>query len=101
MPFQCIPNKFALQVTGLNAAGAAQIPTSWDVMLLASIDGIAYNEASLIVEHVNTANGNGDVVWQPTTAKSFYICRFLLVKVKSLVLGAAATRIKVSVLGDK
>jgi len=101
IPLYPIPNKYALQVTGLDAAGAVQVPTSWDVLLLASLDNLAYNEASLIVEHVNTSNGNGDVVWQNTSTKSFYVCRFLLVKVKALVLGASATRIRVSVLGDK
>jgi len=92
-------NKWAIQVTGLDANGAIAAPTSWDVMLLGSLDNIAYNETSLIAEHVNTSSSNGDVVWQTTSSKSFYLCRFCLIKVKALVLGATATKIRVTIMG--
>lgn len=93
-----IPTKYAIQVSGFDAAGNVVSPTSWDVLLLGSLDGKTYNEASKILEHVNTSNGNGDVVY---SGGSFYPVRFWAIKCKALVLGATATSIKVTVLGVK
>lgn len=93
---QSIPTKYAIQVTGVNAAGAAAAPTAWDVLLLASLDGVTYNEASVILQHVNTANGNGDVVF---SAEKFYPARYWAIKCKALTLGATAVKIKVAVIG--
>lgn len=91
-----IPSKYSMEVVGLNAAGAVVAPSAWDVLLLASLDGKVYNEASKILEHVNTSNGNGDVVF---SAGNFYPARFWAVKCKALTLGALATKISVSILG--
>jgi hypothetical protein len=93
-----IPTKYSLQVTGVDAAGAAAAPSAWDVLLLASLDGVTYTEASKILEHVNTSNGNGDVVF---SAGSFYPARAWAIKCKALTLGATATKIKVAILGVK
>ena len=95
---QAIPSKYSMQVTGVDVNGAAAAPTSWDVLLLASLDGLVYNEASKILEHVNTSQGNGDVVF---SAGSFYPSLFWQVKCKALVLGATAVKIKVRILGIK
>ena len=93
---QSIPTKYAIQVTGVDAADAAAAPTAWDVLLLASLDGVTFNEASKIVQHVNTANGNGDVVF---SAEKFYPARYWAIKCKALTLGATAVKIKVAVIG--
>jgi hypothetical protein len=93
---QSIPTKYSLQVTGVDAAGAAAAPTAWDVLLLASLDGVTYNEASKIIEHVNGTNGNGDVLF---TQDKFYPARFWAIKCKALTLGAPAVKIKAAVLG--
>ena len=97
-PAQAIPTKYALQVTGVDAAGAAAAPTSWDVMLIGSLNKTVFNEASKIIEHVNTAQGNGDTLY---SAGSFYPARYWKMKCKALVLGATCVKIKVEVLGVK
>ena len=100
-PFMLIPQKWALQVTGLTALNVVAVPTSWTVNLVASIDGIAFNATSLIVAHVGGVNANGDVVWNLTSSKTFYLARYAQVQVAALTLGATATKIRVSVIGDR
>lgn len=95
-----IPAKWSLQVTGLDATNAKQTPTSWDVIVQPSLDLIGFNDMTApMLEHVNTANGNGDVVWAGTTSIAFFPVRALIVHVKSLVLGASATKIRVTLVG--
>ncbi len=93
-----VPTKYSMQVTGVDANGAAAAPTSWDVLLLASLDGVTYIEASKILEHVNTSHSNGQVIF---SAGSFYPARAWAVKCKALDLGATAVKIKVAILGVK
>jgi len=93
-----VPTRYSMQVTGVDANGDAAAPTAWDVLLLASLDGVTYTEASKIIQHVNTSNGNGDVVF---SAGSFYPARAWAVKCKTLTLGATAVKIKVAILGVK
>ena len=100
-PFMLIPQKWALQVTGLTALNVVAVPTSWTVNLVASLDGIAFNATSLIVAHVGGVNANGDVVWNLTSSKTFYLARYAQVQVAALTLGATATKIRVSVVGDR
>jgi hypothetical protein len=90
-----------MSVIGLDAAGAVQAPTSWDVLLLASLTGLNFPDTSLILEHVNTSQANGDVVW-PTvsTVSPFRDAAYIRVKIKALVLGASATKIRVNVRGS-
>lgn len=98
IPAQAIPSKYSLEVVGVDSADAVAAPTSWDVLLIPSLSGKVYDEGSKILEHVNTANNNGGVVF---SAGSFYPARFWQIKCKSLVLGATATKIKVMVVGIK
>lgn len=97
IPAQAIPSKYALEVVGYDAAGAVLAPTSWDVLLLGSLTGAVYPETSKILEHINTAQANGDLVW---SAGSFYPARYWQIKCKALVLGGAA-KIVVNILGVK
>ena len=100
-PFQLIPQKWALQVTGLTAANVVAAPTAWTVNLVASIDGISFNATSLIVAHVSGVNANGDVVWALTSTKTFYLCRFAQIQLTNTNLGATATKLRISVIGDQ
>ena len=96
-PAQAIPTKFSLEVVGYDAAGAVLAPTSWDILLLGSLTGKVYTEKSKILEHVNTAQDNGDTVY---SGANFYPARFFQIDCKALVLGGAA-KIVVMVLGVK
>ena len=97
IPAQAIPSKFSLEVVGYNAAGAVTAPGAWDVMLIGSLTGKVYTEKSKILEHVQTAQDNGDTVY---SAGSFFPARFYQLKCKALTLGGAA-KIVVMVLGVK
>ena len=97
LPAQMIPTKFSIEVVGYDAAGAVLAPTSWDILLLGSLTGKVYTEKSKILEHVNTAQDNGDTVY---SAGSFFPARFYQIKCKALTLGGAA-KIVVMVLGVK
>ncbi|MFA5937597.1 MAG: hypothetical protein WC822_07005 [Candidatus Paceibacterota bacterium] len=97
IPAQAIPTKYAIQVTGYDAAGVVAAAGAWDVLLIPSIDGAVFDEASKIVEHVNTAQNNGAVV---SSGGSFYPARFWQIKCKALTLGGAA-KITVHVLAVK
>lgn len=92
-----VPTRYSMSVTGYDANGAVAIPTAWDVLLLASLDGVNYVEASKILEHVNTSHSNAQVIF---SAGSFYPARAWAVKCKGLNLGPAA-KIKVAILGVK
>lgn len=101
VPFSYIPSRWALQVTGLNAAGAITAPSAWDVIIQPSLDGIAWNDMSTpMLEHVNGTNGNGDVVWSGAAGATFRGLRFLKIDVKTLTLGTA-TKILVTLMGLK
>ena len=93
-------SKWEMQVSGLSALNAAASLTSWDVLLLGSLDGIYFPDTSLILEHSSTAsNANGDVVWPTVSSVSpFRNVKFIRIKVKALSLNAA-TKIRVSVRG--
>lgn len=94
--FPLVPHRWALQVTGTDSAGTTKVaPTAWDVILQASLDGLAFNDTSKIVEHVNGTNANGDVVWPGAV---FLPTRYAQLDVKTLTLGSAA-QIYISVLG--
>ena len=97
LPAQAIPTKFALEVVGYDAAGNVVAPGAWDVLLIGSLTGKTYTEKSKILEHVNTAQDNGDTVY---SGANFYPARFYELKCKTLTLGAAA-KITVMVLGVK
>ena len=97
LPAQMIPTKFSMEVTGYDAAGNIVAPGAWDVLLIGSLTGKAYNEGSKIVEHVNGSQSNGDTVY---SGGSFYPARFYELKCKALTLGGAA-KIVVAVLGVK
>lgn len=97
LPAQAIPSKFSLEVVGYDAAGAIVAPGAWDVLLIGSLTGKVYTEKSKILEHVQTAQDNGDTVY---SAGSFFPARFYQIKCKALTLGGAA-KIVVMVLGIK
>lgn len=97
LPAQAIPTKFSLEVIGYNAAGAITAPGGWDVLLIGGLTGKTYTENSKILEHVQTAQGNGDTVY---SAGSFFPARFYQIKCKALTLGGAS-KILVTVLGVK
>jgi hypothetical protein len=96
-PAQAIPTKYALEVIGLNAAGEVVAPTGWDVLLLGSLTGKTFTEKSKIVEHVNSSQDNGDVVW---SGANFYPARYWALKCKTLSLGTAV-KILVNVVAVK
>jgi len=99
LPFQHIPNKWSLQVTGLTAGNVVAAPTSWEVRLQRSLDGLAYDDDSgAMLEHASASNANGSVV---STDGNLRPCRQVRIHVVSLNLGATATKIRVSVVGDK
>lgn len=87
--FQRLPMRWALQVTGVAADGKTLVtPSTWDVILQPSLDGVAYNDmTSPFMEHKNGTNGNGDVVWG---GSNFYPVRQVAVHIKTLTLGSAA-----------
>jgi hypothetical protein len=99
LPLTRIPNKWSLQVTGLTAAGAVAAPTSWEVRVQRSLDGLAYDDdAGSMLVHVNGTNANGAVV---STDGNLRPCRWVRIHVVALVLGATATKIRVSLLGER
>lgn len=94
------PFLWSLQVTGLAADGVTQASlTSWDVRLLGSLDGLAFPVTSMLVQHVNTANANGDTTFSNSASiGQFRGAKFIRLNVNALSLNAA-TQIKVSVEG--
>ena len=100
-PFQLIPQKWGIQVTGLTAANVVAVPSAWTANLVASLDGIAFNATSLIVAHVGGVNANGDVVWNLTSTKTFYLARFAQLQLSGVTLGATATKLRISIIGDR
>ena len=96
------PCKFwALQVTGLTAADVIALPTAWDVIIQPSINGISFNDMSTpVLEHVNGTNSNGDIVWSGAASAPARLFQFFKIHVKTLTLGATATKIRVFVIGE-
>ena len=95
IPFQHIPKSWALQVTGYDVNGAVAAPTSWDVLLLGSLDN-TFAEGSKMLEHVNTASANGVTVFSGANS---YPTSFVGLECKALTLGVSAVKIVVTVLG--
>jgi hypothetical protein len=96
-------SRWEMSVLGLDNAGAVQAPTSWDVLLLASLTGLSFPDTSLILEHGSAATpaaANGDVIWPTVSSVSpFRDAAYIRIKIKALVLGASATKIRVNVRG--
>ena len=97
IPFQHIPKSWALQVTGYDINGAVVAPSEWDVMLLGSLDGVVYDESSLLVAHVQGVNANGATAWPLVSIDK--PVNFMALKCKTLTLGATAVKIVATVLG--
>lgn len=101
IPLLVLPNKWALEVFGLDDAGTVQAPTAWDVLLLGGItrpDLLTYPDGSVIIEHKNASHVNGQLVYSDGNLRA---CRFVALRLKSLNLGASATKLRVNVLGDR
>ena len=96
VPFMHIPKSWAIQVTGYDVNGAQASPTSWDVLLEGSLDGVAFNEGSVILEHANTTKAIGDTIYN---LGNVYPTNYIALKCKALVLGATCMKIVVNVLG--
>ena len=101
VPFVVAPTKWTLQVTGVDNTNTPQTPSAWDVIVQPSLDGIGFNDMTTpILEHKNGTNGNGDCSFaSPSSFPSLFPLRFLKIHVKTLTLGASATKILVSLLG--
>lgn len=85
-----IPTKFAIQVSGRDSAGASQAASAWDVIVEPSLDGINFNDMTTpMLEHVSTANSDGDVVWSGASGATFRGVRYLKINLKSVTLGSA------------
>lgn len=98
--FSFPPTKWALQVTGLTAANALATPSAWDVIVQPSLDLLGFNDMSApFLEHVNGTNASGDVVFGKIANVFAFPLRAIRVDVKTLTLGATATKIRVSILG--
>ena len=92
-----IPTIWALQVTGLNAAGANVAAGAWSVSAQASLDGIGYDgdTTTALLSHVSGTNADGAVV---KSNSSFMAARYVRLHCTSLTLTNAAA-IYVSLLG--
>ena len=87
LPLQRIPSKIAIQVTGLDAAGARLAATAWEVELQGSLDMLAYDsDAGAMLTHKSGTNADGDCV---RSDGKLMISRAMRVHVRSLTLGAA------------
>ena len=97
IPLLPIPNKWSLQVTGIDASGAVAAPSAWTVTAQASLDGLGYDDdTGAMLTHVNTANANGAVV---KSNGNLMIARFVRLHCVALTLGASAVKIRVTLMG--
>lgn len=84
-------SEWSLQVSGVDNAEAPQVPTSWDVELQTSLDGVVYGT---ILSHKNGVQSNGSVISLPGLPAPYW-----RIRINQLTKGASATKVYISMVG--